>query len=312
MDDEHLELVSHYFTSVCVINSCYDSVINPFRTEIKTLMSASRLIYYCVLSMSAAHLIRNNRRWSPRSLEYLTEALSALAQEVAQVIAGRTTSSAAAELNVDQVLLGVIILRMTTSWHESSGLGLEHVVGSRILFQQRVRDEFEYHHPPLWPKLSFYLGLQAYWKTVISFLIDQDITELDYLHAAFNKLPLEKIYPNPWTGISTVVWILLAKVGCVIRRKRILTAVHGGRPSATSLRQLHKDAKLLETQLLNCAIPNDSKVEDIHDERTPLGHLQDIARCCKFAALLELYRAFSTVMTGSRLNLLLRNFRETI
>jgi hypothetical protein len=293
--DEHLELVSHYFTSVCVINSCYDSVINPFRTEIQTLMSSSRLIYYCVLSMSAAHLVRNNRRWSPRSLEYLTEALSALAKEVAQVIAGRTTPSAAAEQNVDQVLLGVIILGMTTSWHESSGLGLEHVVGSRILFQQWTRDEFEYHHPPLWPKLSFYLGLQAYWETVVSFLIDQDITKLDYLHAACNKLPLEKIYPNPWTGISTVVWVLLAKVGCVIRRKRMLTAVHGGRRPATSLRQLHEDAKLLETQLLNCSIPNDSEVEDIHDERTPLGHLQDIARCCKFAALLELYRAFSTV-----------------
>ncbi len=67
-------LVEHYFRKVCVISSCFDSIANPFRTEIPALMATSRLVRCCILSMSAAHLRSlNHPRWSSLdSLQYLT------------------------------------------------------------------------------------------------------------------------------------------------------------------------------------------------------------------------------------------------
>lgn len=302
MPDRQMALVWHYFQSVCVINSCYDSDLDPLRVTTRELMSSSRLIYFCVLSMSAAHRRRDEPQLALDGAEYLAEAVSTLRRQLAEILAegpGLTISDNRAE----QTLLGVIILGMTTSWHGSSGLGLEHIKGSRALLQQFLGLQPSESTSQDWTKLGFYLGLQAYWETVASFLLDQNLDQLDYLYQLCTKIPEDAISVHPWTGVSSTLWILLAKAGCLARRKR--ACLLGGQSKdkvvpnpielSPDLQQLQFEALALENQLLHSATPDVFRAGSTQDEQTPISHLEAIARCCKLAGLLELYRSFSSI-----------------
>ncbi|KAK2810164.1 hypothetical protein FQN50_003134 [Emmonsiellopsis sp. PD_5] len=296
--NRQLAILWHYFRSVCVVNSCYDSFINPFRTGVQSLMYSSRLIYSCIMSMSAAHLSHTDPKWALESLEYHAKAISTLRTELAKLLSGTSTSTSTDESR-DHVLLGVVLLGTSSSWHPSSGLGLEHITGSRALFKRWIYQKLDRGDAPDWPRFSFYLGLQAYWETVASFLVDQDLDQLEYLNDACMKLPTNTVYVHPWTGISSTLWMLLAKAGCLTRRKRICT-LGGPLDGTLALDRLEEQARRLEGELLAYAIPDASSAESTYDEQTPISHLEDIARCCKFAALLELYRAFGTICHGQR------------
>ncbi|GAD95714.1 Rieske 2Fe-2S family protein [Paecilomyces variotii No. 5] len=273
-------------------------------TGIKDAISSSRLIYFCILSMSAAHLRRMNTQWSVYSLEYMTKALSVLSKQLAELL---TESSALEykEQNQDEVLLAIIMLGMSTSWHVTSGLGLEHIGGSRALLKRWVYRQSGQDQIPSWPKMNFYLGLQAYWEAVASFLIDQNIDWLEHLYHICMTLPKHTIQIHPWAGISSAVWVLLAKAGCIARKKRYYLLE--GQTSLKSTSEVNRNspwsdlkaqAEVLEEQLLDYSIPDIAQVEPTHDEKTPVNHLEDIAQCCKLAALLELYRAFGTLCEG--------------
>ncbi|KAK2745016.1 hypothetical protein FQN55_006373 [Onygenales sp. PD_40] len=299
-NNKQLAILWHYFRSVCVVNSCYDSFINPFRTGVQSLMYSSRLIYSCIMSMSAAHLSHTDPKWVLESLEYHAKAISTLRTELAKLLSG-TSTSASTDESRDHVLLGVILLGTSSSWHPSSGLGLEHITGSRALFKRWIYQKLDKGvSAPDWPRFSFYLGLQAYWETVASFLVDQDLDQLEYLNDACMKLPTNTVYVHPWTGISSTLWMLLAKAGCLTRRKRICTLLGSPLDRTLALDRLEEQARRLEGELLAYAIPDASGAESTYDEQTPISHLEDIARCCKFAALLELYRAFATICHGRR------------
>lgn len=301
MHDATTELISHYFNSVCIINSCSASHVDPLRIVTQNLMSCSRLIHFCVLSMSAAHLHHINPQWAVKSLEYLTKAISTLRVQL-QDIFDETSIRTPTEHKLDQALVGIIILGMSTSWHGSSGLGLEHIAGSRALLQK-------YFLPKLYDgnaldrkKLSFFLGLQTYWEAVASFLLDQEPDELEYLYGACIELSTDSIYVHPWTGINSTIWVLLAKAGCVARRRRRLlggkacSVTDGQANISLEMDRLVQQAKIIETQLLSHELPPSPKVDGTDTEHASITDLERIARSCKFAALLELYRAFGSAL----------------
>jgi len=299
-DSRRTELTRHYFRDVCVFNSCYDSAMNPLRTRVQGLMGSSRLISLCILSMSAAHLCRLDTRWALDSMEYFVEAVSTLTMQVAE-LASDTSTSTFPEHQKDQILLGIVMLGMSTSWHASSGLGLEHIAGSRTLFQQWIYCSLYQDTTPDWSKYSFYLGLQAYWEAVASFLVDHDVDQLMDLDSACRKLPTDTVYLHPWTGLSSTLWVLLAKAGCIARSRRNLRPHDHAHlqdcyeARDRTMRQLEDRSRILEEQLLTFPMPSALRGEDTHDERTPISHLKAIARCCRLAALLELYQAFGTI-----------------
>lgn len=292
-NDERTALLWHYFRSVCKIFSCYDSFINPFRTEVHKLMSSSHLIYLCVLSMSAAHLQQNRPHPSLNSCEYLAKAVAALARQLGEIISCSATIAPSQDL--DNILLAGIILGVSTSWHASSGLGLEHIVGCRAIFQRWLHSGFRTEGRTTCVRLNFFVGLLAYWETVAASLIDQDPAQLDYLEYACMKLPINTVPVHPWTGISSISWALLAKSICLARSKRKLVLMRNAyKPSATRsrLESLESQARTLERSLLHCVLPNGTKFEATYDEQTLPSHLEAIAQCCKLAAFIELYQAF--------------------
>ncbi|KAF4962266.1 hypothetical protein FSARC_9655 [Fusarium sarcochroum] len=272
-------------------------------------MSSSRLIYFCILSMSAAHLRRVDPQWSLDSAEYLSETVSTLRKQLANIITDAQTISPTRK-SVEQTLLGVIMLGMSTSWHGTSGLGLEHIQGSRALFQRYIYRTSDDIAPSNWPKLSFYLGLQAYWESIASFLLDQDMGQLDSLHTACTSLPVEANRVNPWTGVDSTLWVLLAKAGCLVRKRRTLLLKKqtqiledDGTEFQSYIGILDQQAIILEQQILTYTTSDISRFEATQDNQTIISHLELIARCCRFAALLELYRAFSStcnVIAGLR------------
>ncbi|KAK4946031.1 hypothetical protein LTR10_014833 [Elasticomyces elasticus] len=197
------------------------------------------------------------------------------------------------------------MLGMTTSWHPSSGLGLEHISGSRALFRTWIQYKFDdgRKNKDNWSRLNFYLGLHAYWEAMASFLIDQDPGQLDYLHVAFTIPPAQVVTVHPWTGVSAIPWLYLAKVGCLVRLKRNLTDLGvPGRCSVAKiaaseypLKKLEEEAWMLAGQIMSYSVPSDEQIEDTFDEHTSKSHLRDLARCCQLAALLELQRSFDAV-----------------
>lgn len=290
-------LISHYFHFVCNINSCSDSPDDSLRTVTRGLMSSSRLIYFCVLSMSAAHLYHIDPQWSRESLVYLTQAISTLRVQLKDVL-DKASRRSSVEHNLDQALIGIILLGTSTSWHNASELGLEHIIGSRILLQEYVCPRLYQCSTQNRRKLSFFIGLQTYWETVASFLLDQDLDQLDYLYKACIELSSDPIYVHPWTGISSTVWVLLAKAGCVARRRLRLLAdssCYEQSDLTTQMDQLVLGAKTIEAQLLSYEIPQASNVNTNSTEHASIPDLERIAWCCKFAALLELYQAFGSI-----------------
>lgn len=296
-DDGARRLIWHYFQFVCSINSCSDSPLDSMRTVLRGLMSSSRLIYFCVLSMSAAHLHRVHPGWSGESLVYFTRAISTLRLQLNDVLE-KASASTSVEQDLDQALVGIILLGMSTSWHNASELGLEHIVGSRILLQKYVCPRLYDGSSPDRRKLSFFVGLQTYWETVASFLLDQDLDQLSYLHEACIELSADTIYVHPWTGISSTAWILLAKAGCIARKRlHLLTEWSGsGRANVSSqMDELMEQATILEAQLLGYELPLASSISNSCTEHASIPDLYRIARCCKYAALLEVYKAFGSI-----------------
>ncbi|KAK6008138.1 hypothetical protein QM012_000041 [Aureobasidium pullulans] len=115
---------------------------------------------------------------------------------------------------------------MSSAWYDPSSTGVTHLLGARLLFQAWLVDEgliFERDKPPLLTRQqSFIVGAMAFLECLASIIIDQPIDVLQYLRPFTRIAEDQRIYPNPWTGVSTPLFIILAEVATLIRQKRNL------------------------------------------------------------------------------------------
>ncbi|KAH8666114.1 fungal-specific transcription factor domain-containing protein [Ilyonectria robusta] len=310
-------LLDHYFSLTCRITSCFDSLYNPFRSEVSRMIVDSPLVFNCVMSMSAAHLYQNDQGNGSGAipLGFQTEAISLLSIELAK-IAGMEVESQGSEvvelgavvprqtsLVRDDVLLGIILLGMTSAWHNPSSLGLSHLHGSRQLFKAWMSSNAldDPNKPPSVNKTqSFLVSSMVYWEAMSSFLLDQETEALSYLDIFCSTASPSMVYPHPWTGVATPVFIFLAKVGTLMRKKRVLRNLrlfkNGEAYQRALYSELLEEARTVEQNILKCRIPFISLIEDIGDPHTTPEHFHAIGRCYRLAALLELYRAFPEII----------------
>ncbi|KAH7268203.1 fungal-specific transcription factor domain-containing protein [Fusarium solani] len=304
-------LLDHYFSSVCQMNSAFDSLHNPFRSEVSKMIINSPLLFYCVLSMSAAHLYQGDEPKSSIALEFQTEAISHLSIELSQldtamprVLKGddKTSGSLASQKTdhvQDDVLLGVILLGMTSAWHNSSATGVSHLFGCRQLFKAWMASnslEDPAKRASMNQKQCFLVSSMIYWEAMSSFVLDQDTAALSYLDVFCQPNLPSLIYPCPWTGVGTPVFVFLAKTGILLRNKRVLRNLRVFRSGEAHQRALYAelldDASALERDIIKLRIPFVGLIEDVGDPCTPPDHFLAIARCYRLATLLELYRGF--------------------
>jgi hypothetical protein len=119
---------------------------------------------------------------------------------------------------------------------------------------------------------SFLVCAMAYWEALSSFLVDQKLDENDYLTPFCKQRASDIIYPNPWTGISTPLYVLLGKLGALIRQKRLVAKVaamsHNFLPQTELQSHALQQASKLEDRLLQYAMPPKAVIEDTGDPLT--------------------------------------------
>lgn len=72
------------------------------------------------------------------------------------------------------------------------------------------------------------MGTMAYWEMLSSFVVDQSLEDLEYLTAVTEFLSDgsdKMICPNPWTGVCTTLFVVLARLGCLMRHKRLVQQI---------------------------------------------------------------------------------------
>ncbi|KAK5055083.1 hypothetical protein LTR84_012831 [Exophiala bonariae] len=302
-------LSNHYFSSVCIINSGFDSPANPFRTYVAELMSGDTIIYHCMLSMSAAHLYQHREVFKQVALNYRTEAISSLRAELS-LTDGRRVLEADGHSRLSTLLFGTLLLGMSSSWHETSSLGEIFLHGARSLLKTaKVRQSNTAsglaNNPDLTfrdhPEANFLVGAIAFWEMLSSYHINQDISATDYLKPFCLELESADVAPNPWTGVNTGLFLLAAKVGTLTRHAHLLHQLAATLPAIKM--ETHLDQKLLETarQLEEQIRRYEVRplTTDTDDKLTPGTHFETMARVYQLTMRLELYQVFPELLRES-------------
>ena len=137
----------------------------------------------------------------------------------------------------------------------------------------------------------------AYWEALASFLTTEGPETLEYLTAfSDQELRNDVIYPNPWTGISTTLFIYTAQVGSLCRQNRVMRALSPSIASSAALDEIYLkqfyEAIELERKTLQYSPPNPDRIEDPSDRLTTIHHFQCLAQMYRFTVLLQLYITF--------------------
>jgi hypothetical protein len=294
LEDVESMLVQHYFKDVCVLFSSFDSLLNPFRTTIGRIFQESPSIYYAIQSMAAAHLANSFPNMAAVGMEMQRKSCDSLQEELALVQTGQA--------NCTRTFLSIILLGMTTSWHESSALGEDFLTTARSLILPKLLCSSE--DEQVQRETQFFEESLIYWEMLIGF-VSQDSFDFSsgprlrsravpQKTAPAARKPDGKIVPHPWTGIAPTIQILFAEVGRLIRRERLLDMNR-----AIDLRQRQDNllnAATLEEDLLEAEFPMADDLADAGDERTSKDHFVTIAEAYRCAGLLEIYRVFPSIL----------------
>ncbi|WKT52161.1 Fungal transcription factor [Fusarium oxysporum f. sp. vasinfectum] len=299
--EESFKLLTHYFASACQVLSSFDSPNNPYRSDLLEFIRNSPIVFNSALSASAAHLSQQEQDTSLIPLTFQTEAISHISRELAEI---HVTQHRLAPLRIstaptikDDLMLGITLIGMTSSWHDPSSLGLCHFHGARQVFSIWM-NQFDLTdlQLPSHRIQRLIASSMVYWEVMASCLIDQEVGALSYLDVFSALPPTTFCYPCPWTGVGTKILIHLAKCMTIARqRRRPVSYNHsmgGDIDVSNRILDLLTQAFTLSLDIDQCQIPTPAEIQNTGDYRTPSDHLCKIAKCYQLVARLELDRAF--------------------
>lgn len=291
-DTIEMSLIQHYFREVCVLFSSFDSLLNPFRTAIGRLYQESPSLYYAIQSMAAAHLANIRTHMDVVGRQMQQKASAHLQVELPLIQSGKKNGTA--------TFLSIILLGMTTTWHESSALGEDFLFTARSLILptllgasgQETRKE-----------ARFFEESMIYWEMLMGFVTNdstsfypgapvQSTSSMERAPIARDRFGM--IIPHPWTGIAPTIQSLFAEVGRLVRRERLL---HMG--SVLDLSEVSESLLLaasLEEDLLAAEYPLAEELADPGDDRTAKRDFIVMAEAYRCTGLLELYRVFPPLL----------------
>ncbi|KAJ4374276.1 hypothetical protein N0V83_003017 [Neocucurbitaria cava] len=293
-DDIESLLIQHYFKDVCAVFSSFDSVLNPFRATIGRIYQDSPSIKYAIQSMAAAHLANTFPNMATVGVELQRKARDALEVELPLAQSGQA--------NATKTFLSIMLLGLTTSWHDSGALGIDYLSTARSLILPKLlsrSDKLETQR-----EAQFFEESLIHWEMLMGFVTEDAMSfsppsglrprVVSKKNTPAARRPDGKIVPHPWTGVAPLVQFLFAEVGRLVRRERSLD-----RDSAMDFRRRQENlqnAASLEEDLLALEYPSVDEVADTGDERTPKEHFIVMAEAYRCAGLLELYRAFPPIL----------------
>ncbi|KAL3429963.1 fungal-specific transcription factor domain-containing protein [Aspergillus tetrazonus] len=299
-------LLRYYFSQVCGILSTFDSSENPFRSLVAGLIPSYPALLRSVLAMSSAHLHQRENHRTVYPLEHRTKAISQLASHISEVTG--VGVSAPATSSTTALVLSSIVLGMTSTWHEVSSLELIHLQGARALFKRWISNSDQlcigpslYH-----PNARFLVGVMAYWEALASFRVDQDLVVVDYLCDIWSATTAEARHSNPLTGVSTSLFIFLAKVGALSSQLRLAHRMCA--PSSPNINKretyyaLLERARDIEKCVRSYVVLPAEYIHATGDLLTPPSHLHTMDQVYQLSILAELYRLFPELLRSSELD----------
>jgi hypothetical protein len=292
VDDVESVLIQHYFKDVCVLFSSFDSVLNPFRTFISRIFQDTPSTCYAIQSMSAAHLANTFPNMASVGLDLRRKACDALQGELASVQSSQASCT--------KTFLSIMLLGLSTSWHDASALGEELLTTARSLILPRLLSNSDGEEKQR--ETQFFEESLIYWEMLMGF-VTQDAMTFAPSGLRSRRVPQKvpgtrksdgKIVPHPWTGIAPTISVLFAEVGRLIRRERMLDPTSG-----VDIRRRQENlhnAATLEEDLLAAEYPLGDELADFGDERTSKQDFVAMAEAYRCAGLLELYRVFPSIL----------------
>ncbi|PVI06529.1 hypothetical protein DM02DRAFT_623060 [Periconia macrospinosa] len=285
-------LVQHYFKDICVLFSSFDSGLNPFRTIIGRVCQNTPSIYFAIQSMSAAHLSNTFPTMAGIGKELQRKARDALNQELSGEQGGQADCT--------KPLLTLMLLGLTTSWHEPSDLGDEFLSTARSLIFPRLISNSDGEIRQR--NIQFFEECLIYWEMLMGFVNKDSIVFAPTglrSRGTGKKAPAAKpdgqVVPHPWTGIAPAIHILFAEVGRLVRRESALNTSNCAKNMRHSQENLH-NATTLEEDLLGAEFPSVEEIADFGDGRTSKQDFVVMAKAYRCAGLLELYRTFPSIL----------------
>ena len=205
------------------------------------------------------------------------------------------------EANFDAIL-GSVLLGMTSAWQNPASLGLAHLSSPRISFREWCARP---DNPHLTRPGSFLLGIMAYWEVMAFFLTTESPNTLEYItrfcHQEHGNSTVDS---NPWTGISTTLFIYAAQAGTLCRQNRAIHSLSDSITCPTLQSEIHSkqisDAAELELKILRYSPPIRNRIEDPGDILTTIPHLEYLAQIYRLAILLQIYITFPGLLQRER------------
>lgn len=294
------KLIDAYFNTVCRIFSTFDSPQNMFRSYVSRKWQSSSAMFYSMLSMASAKLGRHSLTYKRHASEYQSLAIQQLAQSLSAV------SSWTPEL-----LFVVLMLGLSTSWHDVSDLGLVHLKAMQHAFLNTTikcaDDELE--------TLEFFKKALIYWEMVISF-VTKDLTIHDYTRhspcqqiqtapRASNPFNVEQLKPHPWGSIAQQPQALFTRLVRLFRQLRSFD--HGSKNPKSQLTEpasFLQAVEALEDELWRLELPSLHEIANTGDANTPPIHHLLLAEAYMFANFYQLYQVFPNLLSkrGRHLN----------
>lgn len=282
------QLIDVYFNTVCRIFSTFDSPQNLFRSYVSRKWQSSSAMFYAMLSMASAKLGRQSLTYKRHASEYQSLAIKQLSEIVS------TASSWTPEL-----LFVVLMLGLSTSWHDVSDLGLVHLHAmQRAIFDSPIEcadDEFQ--------TLDFFKQALTYWEMVTSW-VTEDVPAHDYSglipcprkqtsSRASDPSNMERLKPHPWASIAQQPQALFTHLVRLIRQLRSFS--HGSKTPKSHLTEPEtflKEVEALENEMWKVELPSLHEIAHTGDENTPaIDHLL-LAEAYMFANFYQLYQVF--------------------
>lgn len=294
------KLIDAYFTTVCRIFSTFDSPQNLFRSYISRRWQSSSAMFYAMLSMASAKLGRQSLTYKRHASEYQSLAMKQLAQDLG-----------AASSWTPELLFVVLMLGLSTSWHDISDLGLVHLQAMQHAVLNTTitcaDDEVE--------TLDFFKKALIYWEMVISF-VTEDVTIHDYTRLSLclqkqtasrgsNPFNVERLKPHPWTSIAQQPQALFTRLVQLFRQLRSFD--HGSKTPKSHLTEpaaFLQAVEALEDEMWRLELPGLHEIANTGDEKTPPIHHLLLAEAYMFANFYQLYQVFPNLLSkrGRHLN----------
>ncbi|KAG9875969.1 hypothetical protein KCV05_g22200, partial [Aureobasidium melanogenum] len=167
LQNDSTGLVEHYFRDICVLYSSFDSKLNPFRTVIGKLWDSSNSIFYAIQSMAAAHLANHNPGMEVQGLQMQRKAYECLQHELQLAHVNQQVD--------DRLLLTVLLLGMSSPWHEANDLGMAHLNAARGLIYPRLLREKGDQTEEMARNDQFFAEALIYWEMCVAFVHKEPI-----------------------------------------------------------------------------------------------------------------------------------------